>query len=89
MDNDLYFYTGLFYYLYNMKAKVTTAFTCRISRKHYRPGDIYEGTMQRIEELVSKGKVKIEAEKTEQVPTPKAEQSHVPKAEKPKRNVKK
>ena len=67
-----------------MKAKVIQPFTCKISRDHYKPGDIYEGSPERIAELVSKGKV--EAEQPE-----KAEQLHVPKAEKPKpkKNVKK
>lgn len=67
-----------------MKAKVIQPFTCKISRNNYKLGDVYEGSSERIDELIAKGKV--EAEQPE-----KAEQSHVPKAEKPKpkKNVKK
>ena len=67
-----------------MKAKVIQQFTCKIIRYNYKPGDLYEGSAERIAELVSKGKV--EAEQPEKVET-----THIPKAEKPKpkKNVKK
>jgi hypothetical protein len=57
-----------------MKAKVITPFTCRLTMKGYSVGKIYEGTPERIAELVQKGKVKAEE--------PELPPAHVPKAEK-------
>lgn len=44
-----------------MEAKVFVNFTDKITRKYYVPGDVYDGTPERVAELAAKGILRVEA----------------------------